>query len=260
LSTDFLVWKKLLGRLIERENKMKQNDHEQKIKGVTTVSEQLLYASCRSAFSRVQSQTEKAYIGVKIQWDSAKEMKEALMNNIEFWKTWTHLTKTYIESGKRAGLRPTLDRVESNASIGGHYFEKNIRPLTKSENSKLGRAISNQALLIKNNKPTLLIQSDSLRDTHSKLKVLTKGNIHNIKRNTGEFLDIGNEYSVLLQSLDKNKIDNFVGNRIVGKYEARIYKTLFLVDYYTGKEYPLRVKEEKLIFDKFYLQDSEGLL
>lgn len=239
---------------------MKQNEHEQKFKGVTIVSEQLLYASCKSAFLRVQSQTEKAYMGVKIQWDSAKEMKEALMNNIEFWKTWTRLTKTYIESEKRGGLRPTLDRIESNASIGGHYFEQNIRPLTKSENSKLGRAISNQALLIKNNKPTLLIQSDSLNDTHSKLKVLTKGNIYNLKRNTGRFLDIGNEYSVLLQSFDKNKIDNFVENRVVGKYEARIYKTLFLVDYYTGKEYPIGVEREKLIFDEFYFQDSEGLL
>ena len=223
-------------------------------------AEKLLYKSCRSAFNRVRNKTNEVYQGVQIQWNTAKKMKEALMNNIEFWKTWTHLTKTYIESGKRAGLRPTLDRIESNASIGGHYFEQNIRPLTKSENSKLGRAISNQALLIKNNKPTLLIQSDSLSDTHSKLKVLTKGNIHNLKRNTGKFLDIGNEYSVLLQSFDKNKIDNFVGNRIVGKYEARIYKTLFLVDYYTGKEYPPGVKEEKLIFDEFYLQDSEGLL
>jgi len=219
-------------------------------------AEKLLYKSCESAFNRVRNKKNKVYQGVQIEWKTAKKMKEALMNNDEFWRRWIDLTDTYMKNEKNRRLRPTLDRIESDFLKGGHYYEGNLRPLTSSENSRLGRTIPNEVLLIHNKQPKLLIKSDSIQGTHSKLKVITQNNIHNQKRNTGQLLNINNEYSMFIQSFDKNNINNLGNNHIEGKYKARINKMLVYTSAQTGKETILTVKDEILIFDEFYFQDS----
>lgn len=219
-------------------------------------AEKLLYKSCRSAFNRVRNKTNEVYQGVQIQWNTAKKMKEALMNNDEFWKRWIDLTETYMKNEKSRRLRPTLDRIESDFLKGGHYFEANLRPLISSENSRLGRAVPNEVLLIHNKQPKLLIKSDSIQNTFSELKVRTPSNIHSKKRNTGQLLKINNEYSMLLQSSDKKKVENLITNAVYGRYEARIQTKKIQFEYSTGEEVVLEVREDKLIFDEMYFRDS----
>lgn len=86
--------------------------------------EQKLESMINNAFCRIYNEDRRCYKGVKMKFESRKEMKEYIHDNFE----------SEIKALLNEGLSPSIDRIDPNKN----YERGNIRILEKMKNVKLG--------------------------------------------------------------------------------------------------------------------------
>ncbi|WP_399631671.1 hypothetical protein [Sporosarcina sp. SG10008] len=209
------------------------------------LAEYLLHRSCIRVLERVRSDKKEAYKGVKCDWKKPVKMKEALMNNTEFWSNWVELSEIYNEGRRLPNSRPTIDRIESNIEKGGHYTMGNIQVLSHGENSIKANSIKCKVVFIKGLNVVRITDYESTKDVMKELSIPAYSTI-NLFKDSGKILSVGNGYSILIQT----------PNGMLEKQDSPLYKGIvtkqkILVDYDTGKEY--------IISNNQYSFDSYGI-
>lgn len=205
------------------------------------LAEYLLNQSCIRALERVKGNGNKSYIGVKCQWEKPSSMKAALMKKKEFWESWIRQTEIYESSGKPDSARPTLDRIEADPSKNGHYYIENLQVLSAAENARKAKEVECVVVLIKDLKVIEVSSFDSVNQMMKKLK-LVGYNVVSVKRDTGAIINIGNGYSLLVQTVggQLKEIQNPL-------YKMVIQKKLIAFDKVTGIEVVIR--ETQSVFE-----------
>lgn len=204
------------------------------------LAELLLYKSCSQVFKRIKDKKKKAYNDVKCSWDKPLAMKQALMRNNEFWDAWKKQSSIYESNCKELKFRPTIDRIESDPCKGGHYTANNIRVLSYLENSTNANMKECVVFFFKNAKIEKFVRFPSIKEALITLDVSYKYFLHSVI-NTGKFYDMGNGYTVILQTVSgqlkakENKVQN-----------AEVTNKTYIVDFETGNEYLIKV--ERLSF------------
>lgn len=207
------------------------------------LAEHLLHKSCIRVMERVRDEEKVAYKGVKCEWDKPWKMKEELMKRNDFWDKWVMLTEIYEDNGRLLKLRPTIDRIESNVEKGGHYIMGNLQVLSYSENTFKAKSIKCKVIFIKNLKVVKVTSYESIKDIMKELEIPAYNTL-NIIINSGEIYNVGNGYTILIQTLD-----GMLKKQESPVYKAVVNKQTILVDYLTNKEYI--IKNEFINFDSY---------
>jgi hypothetical protein len=227
-----------------------------RIKSLTglKLAEHLLHRSCIRALERVKSDKDDAYKGVKCQWDKPAKMKKDLMNNKQFWEKWVEQSEIYEKCGRESNLRPTLDRIESEVSKEGHYVMENLQVLSHFENTMKAQAVECKVIFIKDLKIVKVVDYESLKQ--AMMDVGIDGyNTFNIIRDNGRIHNIGNGYSVLIQS----KIGELKQH---GKplYKAVFQKQLILCDRFTGDEHVISTTQSCFESNGIWFNEGQVLV
>lgn len=213
--------------------KKQERLRKKELKG-TELAENLLLNSCQSVFERVRGKDRAAYQGVKCSWSMPNEMKTDLMANQVFWEAWKRQSGKYERMGRLLSYRPTIDRIESRVEKNGHYYPENITMLSYSENA--AKASSTKCLIIII-KGMSIIQFTNFESIDKVMKVLNihSRNVLNVKRDSGKIFEIGNGYSVLIQTVSGmlEKCDKPM-------YKIVVERKIIIVDYLIGKKYVLK--------------------
>lgn len=153
------------------------------------------------------------------------------MANQLFWEAWKKQSRIYERMGKLLSYRPTIDRIESSVEKNGHYYPENITMLPYSENSAKAKAIRCLVIFIKGMRIVQITNFESIENVMKKLNIPSR-NVLNVKRDSGRISEIGNGFSVLIQTTGGTlKKSN------TPLYKMVIEKKRIIVDYKTGKEY-----------------------
>jgi hypothetical protein len=194
------------------------------------LAEDLLHKSCESVLDRVRGNKKEAYKGVECSWNKPLKMKEDLKKNSVFWEKWIEKSKIYEENGRELKLRPTIDRIESDSTKGGHYIMENLQVLSYGENTFKANAVKCNVIFIKNLRIVKIADYQSIKAVMMELEIPGYNTI-NIIKNSGVIHNIGNGYSILLQTTNGElKTDDSP------LYKAVYTKQKILVDFVTGKE------------------------
>lgn len=204
-----------------------------------SLAEYLLHESCRNALSRTRDPKNETYRGVKCDWEKPSDMKLVLMKNEKFWEDWLKQSQIYEKEGRIKKFRPTLDRIESDVEKGGHYTMNNIQMLSHRDNVIKENKISCIALFIKDLRIVKVAKYESIKNTMKELGISAYNTINTFK-DKGKIYNIGNGYSILLQTM---------GGIFEGG-ESPLYKVVstrkrILIDYDTGKEYIISNEQVK---------------
>lgn len=218
----------------------------------TELAELLLYKSCRQVFKRIRDKKKKAYDDVKCSWDKPQTMKKDLMKDTEFWDAWKKQSNIYEMNSRERNSRPTIDRIESNTSKGGHYIPGNIRMLSYLENAHNAKVKECMAFFINDNMVEKFVRFSSNKEA---LTILDLPNEYlcNVVRNSGQMFDIGNEYTLLIRTVSrklKNE-DKLIHNAIYSK------KT-YIEEFKTGKVDLIATERLSFQFPGIWLEAKSG--
>jgi hypothetical protein len=158
-------------------------------------------------------------------------MKTDLMANSVFWEAWKKQSSLYERMGKLVSYRPTIDRIESRVEKNGHYYPENITTLSYSENAAKAKAVKCLVIFIKGIRIVRVTDYESINKVMQDLEI-TARNVRNIKRDSGKISEIGNGYSVLIQT-----VGGTLNKSNTPLYKMVVEKKYIIVDYKTGKEY-----------------------
>ncbi|MDN3439962.1 hypothetical protein QMA04_17870 [Planococcus sp. APC 3900] len=195
------------------------------------LAKHLLWRSCRCVLQRVRGGNYPAYRGVKCGWNKPKKMQNELMACNTFWEEWKNQSRIYEENGRRLPFRPTIDRKISDVNKGGHYYYDNIRVLPYSENSSLANAKNCIVIFLKECRFEKMVTYETINKVMKELNIVSR-NTFNLKRDSGKINDLGNGYSVLIQTVGGNI-------KKTGKslYNMTIERKYNIVDFENGEEY-----------------------
>lgn len=233
-----------------KECRNKKRSYEIEILTGIKLAEYLLHRSCIRAIERSGNTEKEAYKGVRCDWEKPLKMKKDLMGNKNFWDKWIELSKIYEENGKPLNLRPSIDRIESDVEKGGHYTMDNIQVISYSQNVIKAKSKNCKVIFIKGLRIVRITDYETSKNAMKDLGI--KGyNVLNLMKNSGEICDIGNGYSVLVQSIDGE----------LKKQDSLLYKGVYtnqqiLVDLDTGKEYI--ISSNQLSFDSYGIWINDG--
>ncbi|WP_046178628.1 hypothetical protein [Domibacillus tundrae] len=154
-----------------------------------------------SAKSRIESCKYKIGIygkkGIKSAYDSPFVFTKDIIETLPtFWGEWKNQNKIYEESRTRAA-RPTIDRIDDSKG----YTLSNIQMLSKRNNTLKAASVPNKVIIIKNQEVYDFIEFESKKEMNQKLieqDIPIKTT--KIKMDTGKIQEVGNGYSLILQS------------------------------------------------------------
>ena len=224
------------GKVCKKCRNEKTNERIKNLKDIE-LAEYLLHRSCIRVLDRVRSDKKEAYKGVKCDWNKPLEMKRDLMNNRVFWEKWVEHSRIYEESGKSPNLRPTIDRIESDVKKGGHYIIGNLQVLSHGENTFKAKSVRCKVIFIKDLRVVRITDYESTKNAMKELNIPAYNTINLIKDN-GKIHNIGNGYSILIQTHD-----GMLKVQDTPLYKAVFTKQIILVNYLTGKEYIINNKQ-----------------
>lgn len=165
----------------------------------------------RSARFRIQSTKDSSkpdHYKVYCDWDSEFSFAvDVIRYKKDMWEDWKQQENVFLaiankEKATSTEIRnaiPTIDRIDSDKEIG--YRLENIQCLSKYENDKKASSTPCRVMIIKNAKIQGVFEFGSKKDLYHDL--ISEGipiNVSNIKWNTGVFQEVGNGYTILLQS------------------------------------------------------------
>lgn len=189
-------------------------------------SARILYISCESRINACKYNTG-IYKNVSCDWDSPLAFMIDIIQKLpDVWQDWKVQNAIYEEC-KNDSDRPTIDRIDEF----GNYTLANIQMLSKHDNTKKATSKPCKVLIIKNLHILDTFEFESKKEIAEKL--IETGipiNVVKIKMDTGKIQEVGNEYSILLQSK----------NGEVPPTDKPIYKLVIdhrreLIDEETGK-------------------------
>jgi hypothetical protein len=179
---------------------------------ILKLAEKLLYKSCKKALERIKDKNRIKYRGVKCEWSKPKEMKKVLMSYLLLWNEWIKLTEIYIQNGMPNGLRPTIDRIESNPNKGGHYYLNNIQALSYSDNCKKDKGIPLDVFVLE--KDFISYKTfNSIQETMNDLNISRK--LVSENRSKGLSLENGENKICFIQNSDGSINENTEFNQII---------------------------------------------
>lgn len=166
------------------------------IKNSEVSSARTLYISCESRINACKYNIG-IYKDVKCKWESPLAFMIDIIQKLpSVWHDWKIQNAIYDEM-KNDSDRPTIDRIDEF----GDYSLLNIQMLSKHDNSKKARSKPCRVMIIKDLKIKGAFEFESKKDLFSDL--LNAGipiNATQIKFDTGAFQEVGNGYTILLQS------------------------------------------------------------
>ena len=163
----------------------------------------LLYKSCQSSRCR-GGKEEGTYANVENHYPNNEHMVRSLLTTAPYfnWNEWLKQTTIWLENDRNNGLRPTLDRIDSD----GHYCDSNIRVKSLTLNVKQASAIPAKAIVFDANTNLIIdrLSFDSKAECIEGLKELgLKVNSRNLQFDNFDIQRFG-DYDVLLQT---NKVN-----------------------------------------------------
>ncbi|MEH7548908.1 hypothetical protein, partial [Neobacillus vireti] len=166
------------------------------IKNNEISSARTLYISCESRINACKYNTG-IYKDISCHWESPLafmiDIIQKLPHVFQAWK----IQHAIYEETKNDSDRATIDRIDEF----GNYTLANIQMLSKHDNSKKARSKPCRVLIIKDLKIKGMFEFESKKDLFSDLiKAGIPINATQIKFDTGIFQEVGNEYTLLLQS------------------------------------------------------------
>lgn len=155
-----------------------------------------LYKSCDKRIKACKY-NNGIYKDVECNWESPLSFMIDIIRKLpDMWEDWKIQNVIYSET-KQDSDRPTIDRIDEF----GDYSISNIQMLSKHDNSKKARSKPCRVLIIKDLKIKGSFEFKSKKDLFSDLiKVGIPINTTQIKFDTGQIQEVGNGYSLLLQS------------------------------------------------------------
>jgi hypothetical protein len=159
-------------------------------------SARTLYLSCESRIHSCKYNIG-IYKDVDCHWDSPLSFMIDIIQQLpKVWHDWKIQNAIYEETNNDSE-RPTLDRIDEF----GNYTLSNIQMLSKHDNSKKARSKPCRVLIIKDTKVQGMFEFGSKKDLFGDLlNVGIPINAAQIKFDTGIFQEIGNGFTLLLQS------------------------------------------------------------
>jgi hypothetical protein len=166
------------------------------IKSNEISSARTLYISCESRINACKYNTG-IYKDISCHWESPLAFMIDIIQKLpHVWQDWKIQNAIYEETGNDSN-RATIDRIDEF----GNYTLTNIQMLSKHDNSKKARSKPCRVLIIKDLKIKGMFEFGSKKDLFNDL--INAGiPIHatQIKFDTGIFQEVGNGYTLLLQS------------------------------------------------------------
>jgi len=166
------------------------------IKNSEVSSARTLFISCQSRINACRYNIG-IYKDIKCHWESPLAFMIDIIQKLPtVWHDWKIQNAIYEET-KHDSDRPTIDRIDEF----GDYSLSNIQTLSKHDNSKKARSKPCRVMIINNTKIQGVFEFESKKDLFSDLiKVGIPINATQIKFDTGIFQEVGNGYTLLLQS------------------------------------------------------------
>lgn len=166
------------------------------IKNGEVSSARTLYISCESRINACKYNSG-IYKDVECDWGSPLAfMLDIIQKLPSMWQDWKIQNAIYEETGNDAD-RATIDRIDEF----GNYTLSNIQMLSKHDNSKKATSKPCRVMIIKDLRIQGTFEFESKKDLFSDLiKAGIPINTTQIKFDTGVFQEVGNGFTVLLQS------------------------------------------------------------
>jgi hypothetical protein len=166
------------------------------IKNNEISSARTLFISCESRIKACKY-NDGIYKDIECDWESPLAfMLDIIQKSSQVWQDWKVQNAIYEET-KNDSDRPTIDRIDEF----GNYTLQNIQMLSKHDNTKKATSKPSRVLIIKDLKIKGMFEFQSKKDLFGDL--INAGiPIHatQIKFDTGVFQEVGNGYTLLLQS------------------------------------------------------------
>lgn len=169
--------------------------------GIITLEEEgpalTLFFSCCSRISACKN--DPNYKDVKCNWKNPTEMTMDIINHKkDMWKAWKEQDRLFSKTKDKKD-RPSIDRINN----AGHYNLENIQMLSVIDNNLKDKGIFNFALLFYKSTPMYSFEFTSKKEMKNKLKEFgVEINVDKIALDVGILQNIGNGYSVIIQSLN----------------------------------------------------------
>jgi hypothetical protein len=178
------------------------------IKRNETIPARLLLRSAQFRIQSVKDKSKLDHFGVYCEWNSDFNFAvDVIRYKKDMWEDWKEQTNVWLTlmNKKRAtpterrNARPTIDRIKSDKEIG--YRLENIQCLSKFDNDRKASSTPCNVLIIKDIKIQGILEFNSKKEMCKKLiEAGVPINVSNIKFDTGIIQEVGNGYSLLLQS------------------------------------------------------------
>lgn len=156
-------------------------------------SARTLYLSCKSRIEACKYK-KGIYRNVSCDWEHpVTMMTDIIQKHPSMWQEWKVQDMLHMQT-HQLNDRATIDRIDESKG----YSLENIQCLSHFNNARKASSKPCIAMIIHNLRPVKVVEFDSLKEAMNELHIPYA--VVNISIDSGAVQDIGNGYSILLQS------------------------------------------------------------